>query len=205
MRAIWWAAAIPGARSGNFRIADCEKARLWSGFVCFAAFAAGLSSFTLNLSMTSATDRLFECIHFLHRCRETVLCDNGGRWETMRTIDIVRSAPRVLFSILLDLKTHDFLVVLSPISGSRGLHRLLLRMDGGELEIAYLIPSPANMGPAEERSVTFAVSYTALKPMGELAGCSAALGWHRMLSRTRLSIPVAALTSSGKPRCFPTT
>ena len=25
--------------------------------------------------------QIIECIHFLHRCRETVLCDNGGRWE----------------------------------------------------------------------------------------------------------------------------
>ena len=32
--------------------------------------------------------QIIECIHFLHRCRETVLCDSGGRWETMRTIAI---------------------------------------------------------------------------------------------------------------------
>ena len=52
--------------------------------------------------------RMIECIHFLHRCRETVLCDGAGRWEAMRVIDILRAAPGVLFSILLDLKTLIF-------------------------------------------------------------------------------------------------
>jgi glycosyltransferase involved in cell wall biosynthesis len=89
--------------------------------------------------------QILECIHFLHRCRETVLCDSGGRWERMRTIDILRSAPGVLLSILLDLKTLIFwwcylklllmLTTPSPIG-----------IGSGEPEIAYLIPSSETMG-----------------------------------------------------------
>ena len=40
--------------------------------------------------------QILECFHFLHRCQETVLCDNSGRWESIRNIDILRSAPGVL-------------------------------------------------------------------------------------------------------------
>ncbi len=63
---------------------------------------------------------------FLHGCRETVLCDNGGRWETIRTIDILRSAPRIVSSLLRDLTTLDPGGVIF-ISGSRGLPRFRLR------------------------------------------------------------------------------
>jgi glycosyltransferase involved in cell wall biosynthesis len=87
--------------------------------------------------------QILECIHFLHRCRETVLCDSGARWETMRTVDILRSAPEVLLSILLDLKTVIFWWCY--------LHLRLMRAaaapgDTGSGEIAYLIPSLASMG-----------------------------------------------------------
>ncbi len=89
--------------------------------------------------------QILECIHFLHRCRETVLCDSGAGWERMRTIDILRSAPGVLLSILLDLKTLIFW---------RCYLKLLLMqttmaptaMGSGEPEIAYLIPSSESMG-----------------------------------------------------------
>ncbi len=89
--------------------------------------------------------RMIECIHFLHRCRETVLCDGAGRWEAMRVIDILRAAPGVLFSILLDLKTlivwwcylHLRLMRATPAAAHTG---------SADPEIAYLIPSLATMG-----------------------------------------------------------
>jgi glycosyltransferase involved in cell wall biosynthesis len=89
--------------------------------------------------------QIFNCIHFLHRCRETVLCDDGGRWETLRSIDILRLTPGVFLNILLDLKTlffwwcylHLRLVrAQSPAAGTRS----------SDPEIAYLIPSTAVMG-----------------------------------------------------------
>lgn len=89
--------------------------------------------------------QIIECIHLLHRCRQTVLCDSGGRWEPIRTSHIVRSAPEVLLSILLDLKALIFwwcylrlrLLRTAPVIAHR---------DRGDPEIAYLIPSLASMG-----------------------------------------------------------
>ena len=58
----------------------------------------------------------FECIHLLHRCQKTVLCDGGGRWETMRTIDILRSIPASFFQHPAGREDVDLLVVLSSPS-----------------------------------------------------------------------------------------
>jgi glycosyltransferase involved in cell wall biosynthesis len=89
--------------------------------------------------------RMTECIHFLHRCGETVLCDAGGRWESRRTTQILRSVPGVLLSILLDLKTLIFwwcyLRVRLLRAAPTDAHP-----DIGDLEIGYLIPSLASMG-----------------------------------------------------------
>src|ERR1700689_4677159 len=89
--------------------------------------------------------QVLEFIHFLHRRRETVLCDSGTRWETMRTADILRSAPEVLLTILLDLKRLIFwwcylkLQVLQATPAPTGT-------GSGEPTIAYLIPSLESMG-----------------------------------------------------------
>lgn len=89
--------------------------------------------------------QILQCIHFLHRCGETVLCDNSGRWERMRTIDILRSAPKVLLSILLDLKTLIYWWCYLQLL-LRGAQPVLTGMGGGEPRIAYLIPSLESMG-----------------------------------------------------------
>jgi glycosyltransferase involved in cell wall biosynthesis len=90
---------------------------------------------------------IVESFHWLHRCQETVLCDSGGRWETLRSADVLRSAPGVWLRMLLDLKTLLFwwcylqlrLLRAAPVFSS---------MDGGDFEIAYLIPSLAAIGPS---------------------------------------------------------
>jgi glycosyltransferase involved in cell wall biosynthesis len=89
--------------------------------------------------------QMIECIHFLHRCRETVLCDAGGRWEPMRTAQLLRAAPRVLLSILLDLKT---LIFWWCYLRSRLLRAapVVAPPNNGHPEIGYLIPSLASMG-----------------------------------------------------------
>jgi glycosyltransferase involved in cell wall biosynthesis len=89
--------------------------------------------------------RILECIHFLHRCRATVLCDSGGRWELIRNTDIFRSAPRVLISILFDAGTLAFWWCYLRFWRMRGM-RAPVRKGSGNPEIAYLIPSPANIG-----------------------------------------------------------
>ena len=89
--------------------------------------------------------QILECIHFLHRCRETVLCDSGAGWDRIGTIDILRSAPGVLLNILLDLKTLIFwrcylrLLLMQTTMAPTGI-------GSGEPEIAYLIPSSESMG-----------------------------------------------------------
>jgi glycosyltransferase involved in cell wall biosynthesis len=87
--------------------------------------------------------QIIACIHFLHRCPETVLCDSGGRWETLRTFAILRSAPRVLFSILLDLTT---MIVWRGYLQLRLMRAKAVSGSTGSGEIGYLIPSLAAMG-----------------------------------------------------------
>jgi glycosyltransferase involved in cell wall biosynthesis len=89
--------------------------------------------------------QILECVHFLHRCRETVLCDSGARWEMMRTVHILRSAPEVLLSILLDLKTLVFWWCYLKLRLMQGAPAPT-GTDSGQPEIAYLIPSLENMG-----------------------------------------------------------
>jgi glycosyltransferase involved in cell wall biosynthesis len=89
--------------------------------------------------------QIIECIHFLHRCRETVLCDSGGRWEPMRTSRILGSVPGVLLSILLDLKTLTFWWCYLQFRLMRAAPALA-HSASGDPEIVYLIPSLASMG-----------------------------------------------------------
>jgi glycosyltransferase involved in cell wall biosynthesis len=89
--------------------------------------------------------KIIECIHLLHRCQQTVLCDGGGRWETMRTIDILRSIPAVFFSILLDVKAFIFWWCYLHLRLARAAP-VAANMGGGEPDIAYLIPSLRSMG-----------------------------------------------------------
>jgi glycosyltransferase involved in cell wall biosynthesis len=89
--------------------------------------------------------QMIECIHFLHRCRETVLCDAGGRWEPMRTVQLLGAAPRILLSIVLDLKTLIFWWCYLRFRRLRAAP-VLAPPNRGELEIGYLIPSLASMG-----------------------------------------------------------
>jgi glycosyltransferase involved in cell wall biosynthesis len=87
--------------------------------------------------------QIIACIHFLHRCPETVLCDSGGRWETLRTFAILRSAPRVMFSILLDLTT---MIVWRGYLQLRLMRAKAVSGSTGSGEIGYLIPSLAAVG-----------------------------------------------------------
>jgi glycosyltransferase involved in cell wall biosynthesis len=90
--------------------------------------------------------KILGCFHLLHRCHETVLCDKSGRWESIRNIDILRSAPGLIVSIFLDLKRMIFwwcylrlwLMRATPVDHG----------DIGDPEIGYLIPSPASVGSA---------------------------------------------------------
>jgi glycosyltransferase involved in cell wall biosynthesis len=82
----------------------------------------------------------------LHRCRETSLCDKSGRWESFRTVDAFRSAPGALMSILRDSWSLIFWWCYLQLSRKRAAP--VDHVNGGEPEVAYLIPNPASMGTA---------------------------------------------------------
>lgn len=88
--------------------------------------------------------QILECFHFLHRCEETVMCDRSGHWELIRNVDLLLSAPQVVLSILRDVKTMIFWwAYLQPWSW-RAVP--LADTRGSGPEVAYLIPTPANIG-----------------------------------------------------------
>ena len=125
-------------REGSFK----ERIRLLRGFRGRA----------IVFSVKSLDDfkyrQVFNCIHFLHRCRETVLCDDGGSWETMRTSDVLRMVPGVFLHFLLDVKT---LIVWWCRLHLRLLHAQPSKSSATSLPpassgIAYLIPTAAAIG-----------------------------------------------------------
>jgi glycosyltransferase involved in cell wall biosynthesis len=84
------------------------------------------------------------CFQLLHRCQATVLCDNRGHWESIRNIDILRSAPAIVRSLFLDAGSIVFWSCYLRLWLKRA--KPAPGVAGGEMEIAYLIPSPANVG-----------------------------------------------------------
>ncbi len=135
----------PGARIEEFA---GRKLRV-SGFMERIRLLRGLRGETAvfyfkTLAAFKHTQALV-CLHLLHRCRETVLCDGDDHWQTWRSVSILRAAPRELFRVLRDLKTVAFwscylrflLARSSAVPGTAG---------GSEPEIAYLIPSMESVG-----------------------------------------------------------
>ncbi len=88
---------------------------------------------------------MMQGMHFLHRCPETVLCDGEGAWHSLRTGFILRARPGILFTLLRDVTTvafwwlylRLFLRRASPVTFDAG---------SGNAELAYLLPSPINIG-----------------------------------------------------------
>ena len=130
---------------------------------------------------------------------------SGGRWETMRTIDILRSTPGVSVQHLAGREGVDLLVVLS--SPSPDACRTCCRQYEQRRAGDRLSDSQSCEHGIERRSDK-PHSRFPLRPEGHrnnLPRLQRHCSWHRMLSRTRSSLRQAALTSSGKPPCFPTT
>jgi glycosyltransferase involved in cell wall biosynthesis len=88
--------------------------------------------------------RILELFHWLHRCQETVMCDGSGRWESIHSLDLLWSVPQVLLSILLDVKTLVFWWLYLRLWPRRAVP--FAGPGGTDLEAAYLIPTPANIG-----------------------------------------------------------
>jgi glycosyltransferase involved in cell wall biosynthesis len=84
--------------------------------------------------------------HLLHGCKETVLCDGNEQWESIQTIGILGSVPGALLSILLDAKAVAFWWFYLQFK-LRSAAPVDLAIEGFPVtEVAYLIPTPANMG-----------------------------------------------------------
>jgi glycosyltransferase involved in cell wall biosynthesis len=141
---------LVGTRFPGIEIREFPHRRLRvSGFAERIRLLRGFRGQAMVFYFQSITDfkhrQILGCIHFLHRCQETVLCDKGGRWESIGNANILRSASGVLVSFLLDVKTLIFWWCYLQI----WLMRAKLtpaNIDGRNPEIAYLIPTPANIG-----------------------------------------------------------
>jgi glycosyltransferase involved in cell wall biosynthesis len=79
--------------------------------------------------------RILEWVHFLHRAKDTVLCDSSGRWEPVRSHKIL--------PVLVDLKTLTFWWFYLRL---RFASANPVRTGGRGAGIAYLIPSAMSMG-----------------------------------------------------------
>ena len=88
---------------------------------------------------------MMQGMHFLHHCPETILCDGKGAWQSLRTAGILRAAPGIFFTLLRDVTTVGFWWLYlrlffpraAPVPFDAGL---------GNAELAYLMPSPINIG-----------------------------------------------------------
>jgi hypothetical protein len=89
---------------------------------------------------------VLQCFQLLHRCQETSLCDKSGHWESFQIVDVFRSAPGVLMSILRDAWSLIFWWCYLQLSLKRA--GPVDHISDGEPEVAYLIPNPASMGTA---------------------------------------------------------
>lgn len=89
---------------------------------------------------------VLQCFQLLHRCQETSLCDKSGHWESFRTVDIFRSLPGALVSIFRDCWSLIFWCCYLQLSRMQA--KPVDQRNGGEPEVAYLIPNPASMGTA---------------------------------------------------------
>ena len=89
--------------------------------------------------------QMLECMHFLHHCDETVLCDGGGQWQPSGSAALLRALPGVLWSMLRDLKTLIFWSVYLRL-GFRHAVPAAFSAATSQPQVAYLIPSPVNVG-----------------------------------------------------------
>jgi glycosyltransferase involved in cell wall biosynthesis len=182
-----WSGDAKGARDlveshyPGIEISEFPHRRLRvSGFAQRIRLLRGLRGGAIVFYFESLQDfkhrQVLGCFHLLHRCQETVLCDKNGQWESIRTTDILRSAPGALLSILLDAKTVVFWWCYLKLRLQRAAP--VDDTTGGDPEVAYLIPTPASMG-----SVGGAISHI----RGFLHGLKAAGVECRVFSGTALA------------------
>ncbi len=147
---------------------------------------------------------MIECSHFLHRCRETVLCDGGGRWEPMRSVQVSSgAAPRSFVQHRARPEDPGLLVVLSPAPSfacrtccrateQRGSGNRLFDAQPGKHGIERGSDQPHSRFPLWSQG------------HGKNLPCVQrhSLGAGRIRNGDRRPAE-AALTSSGKLRCFP--
>src|SRR5271156_4494663 len=114
-----------------------------SGFAQRIRLLRGLHGRAIVFYFESLQDfkhrQVLGCFHLLHRCHETVLCDKHGHWESIRNVDILRSAPGALLSILRDAKTVVFWWWYLALELKRAAP--VDQATGGDTEVAYLIPT----------------------------------------------------------------
>ncbi|MGC2401963.1 MAG: glycosyltransferase [Acidobacteriaceae bacterium] len=135
----------PGLAIEEFPHRRLREASLLGRITLLRAFRGRSVIFFVESVENFKYPRLIECIHLLHRCRETVLCDGNGQLASMRTGDVLRRLPGIGLGALLDAMAliswwcylRMRLLFAAPVSAKAA---------GGNPEIGYLVPSLAGFG-----------------------------------------------------------
>jgi glycosyltransferase involved in cell wall biosynthesis len=146
------ALALAGNRYSGFRIEEFPHRQLREGTFfqrirLFRRFRGRALVFFVASLEEFKHQQLIRCVHLLHRCQETVLCDDTGQWQSMQNLDMLRSIPRIAWSFLVDGATLAFWWLYLHLRLGRATP-VDSRMGDCEPEVAYLIPSLASMGPS---------------------------------------------------------
>ena len=88
---------------------------------------------------------VLRCVHLLHRCRETVLCDSTGEWKSFKTLTVLRTFPGLLFSLVRDLTTLAAWWLYLQLR-LRGTAPVAFNTGSRGVEVAYLLPTPVKIG-----------------------------------------------------------
>jgi len=89
--------------------------------------------------------QILKCIHLLHRCKQTVLLDEGGSRETIRSATLLRLVPTLLWRASQDVVTLVFWFCYLEI-WTRRTEPVPFQAERGNPEVAYLIPHSQRMG-----------------------------------------------------------
>jgi glycosyltransferase involved in cell wall biosynthesis len=139
-------AQYPGAQISEFSHRRLRVSGLMQRIRLLRSLAGQAAIFYFDSLRGFQHRQILQCFQLLHRCQETSLCDKSGHWESFQTVDVFRSAPGALMSILRDARSVIFWWCYLQLSLKRTAP--VDHISSGEPEVAYLIPNPASMGAA---------------------------------------------------------
>jgi glycosyltransferase involved in cell wall biosynthesis len=135
----------PGVEISEFPHRKLRESSILGRLRLLRAFRGHVIVFYFHSLAALQYRQMLGCMHLLHRCDETVLCDSGNQWESIRSVKVLRSIPGIVFRILLDCKTLVFWRLYLQV---RSIHSepAASALGNNGLGIAYLLPSPQAVG-----------------------------------------------------------